>query len=220
LASVLRHTNVPYELIISDASDSPMAPTPSRYMGPAGVVVLQEKPRLGFVKGYNQAFRRTTGKWVLWLNDDAEVLPGYASAAVRFMEQHPEIGLGALFYSHNGDAFHVNSHMGVPYANFGILSRELGEQLGWLDTDFTMYGSDNALTYRVLMSGSGIAGIPDARLLHHAENDKARMENEYLRRRDGGTLRRKYGALEKDLQRAYAKTAHLTPSLILDEVPA
>ena len=147
---------------------------------------------MGCVKGYNRAFKACFGKWVLYLNDDAEVCRDYADEAISFMEAHPEIGLGALHYSHVGDPFHVNSAWGAIYANFGILRRDLGNEVGWFDEDLEMYGNDNSLTFRVLLAGYGVADIPRARLLHHCTEDRQRIENQKSRRRDNQILLKKY----------------------------
>lgn len=186
LASIVAHTSVEWELVVADASDAPLV------CGHGRVRVLPERPRLGCVKGYNRAFSVTRGDWVIWLNDDAEVLPGYDMAAIGFMEQWPRIGLGALHYSECGGPFHVNSAWGCTYANFGIIRRSLGEHVGWFDEDLVMYGNDNSLAIRVLMADYGIGDIPEARVLHHSVKDATREGNQRTRERDSIILHQKY----------------------------
>ncbi len=188
LESIQRYTDVPWELIIADASDVAI----SSDGFPSNIRVIPERPRLGMSRGYNAAFAQAVGKFVLWLNDDCEVTPRYASAAVRFMEAHPQIGLGALHYSENGGEFHVNSNWGCTYANFGILPKWLGDNVGYFDGDIEMYGSDNSLCFKVLLSGSGVADIPDSRVLHHSVHDALRVENQQNRLRDNHTLTTRY----------------------------
>lgn len=184
--SIVAHTDVDWELIVADASEAPYVPTTAQ------IRVLHEVPRLGCSKAYNRAFREATGEWVLWLNDDAEVLPGYATTAIRFMEAHPRIGLGALHYTEGETPFHVNSAWGVPYANFGILRRSLGNEIGWFDESLEMYGCDNSITLKVLLAGHGVSDIPGARVIHHSEQDANRAENQNSRRRDNRTLQETY----------------------------
>lgn len=195
-----------YELVVSDASDPPI----DFFNLPHTVRILEESPRLGCTKGFNRAFREARGEWLIWLNDDVEVAPGYAEAAIRFMEEHPEIGLGALYYSdptHIG--FKVNSCVfGMLYANFGIIRRKLGEQVGFFDEDILMYGCDNSLTYRVLLAGKGVAGIPSSRVVHHSVNDAERRNNNDLpfRIAQAELLKAKYGPRLSEMRAVYEAT--------------
>lgn len=186
LDSIIAHTSVPWEFVASDASDEP-----SNVNLPE-VRILPEMPRLGCTKGFNRAFREAHGEFVIWINDDAEVCPGYDTAAIEFMQAHPQIGLGALHYSEGGSPFHINSAWGVPYANFGIIRRSLGNEVGWFDEDLEMYGCDNSLAFRVLMAGHGIADIPGSKIIHHSEKDQLRLDNQRSRLRDNETLSAKY----------------------------
>lgn len=186
ISSIESRAAVDWELVVSDASAVPYVSTDKR------VRILHEKPRLGCTGGYNRAFRSCLGEWVLWVNDDVEVLSGFDQNAIEFMEAHPEIGLGALHYSEDGGDFHVNSAWGAIYANFGILRRELGEQVGWMDEDLEMYGCDNSLTFRVLLSEKGVADIPDARVIHHSVKDAHRIANQANRWEDNRKLTQTY----------------------------
>lgn len=202
--SIIAHTPTPWELVVSDASDYPL-----ELDVPANVRILPERPRLGCTRGYNRAFREARGNWVIWLNDDVEVCEGYATAAIRFMEMHPYIGLGALYYSEpeNSKPFHVNSAWGCTYANFGIISRDLGNTVGWFDEEILMYGNDNSLTLRVLLAGFGVAAIPDAKVIHHSERDAEREQNENRtqRMRDNDVLQRKYMPQQRQWQATYQR---------------
>ncbi len=185
--SVSKHTSVPFEMLVGDASDLP-------YCGsyPYSVRIIRESPRLGHTRGYDRLFGMAQGEWLLWLNDDAEVTEGYAENAIRFMESHPNIGLGALVYSENGGPFHVNSAWGTVYANFGIFRKDLGEQVHYFDQELEMYGADNSLAFRILLAGKGVASIPDAKILHHPVEDAMRYENQKNRTHDNGVLTNKY----------------------------
>lgn len=188
LNSIIEHTTVQWELVVADASDAPITDVPPN------VVLIPERPPLGHVKGYNTAFRKARGEWCLWLNDDAEVCPGYDTEAIRFMEAWPNIGLGALHYSEPSNAipFHVNSAFGCLYANFGIFQRSFGEFLGFFDEDLYMYGADNAFAIATLMHGRGIMDIPNARIIHHAVKDAIRQDNQQYKAKDNRVLTQKY----------------------------
>lgn len=205
IASIEAYTQVPYEIIIADASDEPIGLIKT-CNGP--VYVIPERPRLGCTRGYNRAFAMASGDWVIWTNDDCEVTEGYAEAAIAFMEQNPHIGLGALYYSEWPHGFHVNSYYGMLYANFGIIRRSFGDQIGWWDEQLPMYGADNAFTFQVLLAGKGVDGIPNARIIHHATDDAHRRENgEYsTRMHEAEILKVKYGPLLPQIQAAYLTT--------------
>lgn len=187
LNSIVLNTSVSWELVVSDASDAPYD-----FDLPKNVLMIEERPRLGCTLGYNRAFHKTSGEYVLWLNDDCEVLPGYAAAAVSFMRSHPEVGLGALHYSENGSPFHVNSAWRAIYANFGIFPRELGVRVGFFDEDIIMYGCDNSFTFRVLLNDRGVSDIPAARVIHHSVKDQHRVENQATRSKDNDLLASRY----------------------------
>lgn len=184
--SILRNTVVDFELIVSDASDIAYVPE-SKF-----IKVIHEKPRKTHSHGYNAAFRACSGKFAIWLNDDAEVCPGYDTESIVFMEAHPRIGLGALHYSENGGPFHVNEAYGCIYGNFGIVRKELGDSVGWFDPDLRMYGCDNSLAFRILLADYGIADISKAKILHHSVNDPIRSQNQIGRPRDNQILTDRY----------------------------
>jgi GT2 family glycosyltransferase len=168
-----------WELIISDASDKPIEneeiATEDTWKR---IKVIPERPRLGVSRGYNKAFRKARGRYCLWLNDDCVVEHGTAEAAVTFMDGNPHVGLGAIPYSEPGKLkYETYSYLGLPYANFGIISKELGDQIGYFDEEFHFYGSDNALAFRVLMAGKGIAPVYWGRIFHYATPDAHRFEN-------------------------------------------
>jgi len=209
-----------WDIVVSDASDVPLE-TQEVATDEAWpkIRILPERPRLGCTKGYNRAFREAKGEWVIWLNDDCTVEPGYAEAAIQFMVAHPHIGLGALSYSENGGKFHVNSYYEMVYANFGIISRELGNVIGWMDESFEMYGCDNSLAFRVLLAGKGIAAIPESRIIHHAINDSHRRENNEAEKRikEAEKLRDHYAPYLKQMQKVYAATS--VPFIGRDQTP-
>jgi GT2 family glycosyltransferase len=216
LRSIEAHTPLDWELIVADASDVPLVYTEWSER----VTVLAEFPRLGYVRGYNRCFKEARGEWIIYLNDDAEVMPGYAENAIAFMEAHPQIGLGALYYKENAGRWRVGGPcFGMIYANFGIIRKELGDRIGWFDEDLTMYGSDNSLTFRVLLAGLGVGSIENSRVLHHAVNDAERIHNETGKSTASHVLFTKYAKHKTAMQRVYAKTRDLAGPIYLDGRP-
>lgn len=205
--SLQEHTTVPYELIIADASEV------TRISYDRNIRIISEKPPKGCSAGYNVAFREARGDFVIWLNDDCEVLPGYDTNAIHFMGANPNIGLGALPYSNKGLPFRTNANSfdGMLYANFGIIRRELGNRIGWFDSECVRhYGCDNSIGFRVLLAGFGIAEIPNARLLHHEHDDAQRQENLKGQQEDANRLRQKYEPLLPQMREVYERCRMVT----------
>ncbi len=200
--SVRLNTTVDYELLIVDASRDPI-----NLIGPPSQArVIREWPRQTYVAGYNKAFAQCRGKYVVWMNDDAEVTPGWDVSAVNFMDAHPEVGLGCLPFRDPGEStFTVRELWNLPYANFGIIRREIGEAVGWFDSDLTMYGSDNSISCKVLIAGHGVAPIKDSKIEHHRFKDTVRFRNQHPRVVDGRTIIRRYSTQVRRMSRAFWK---------------
>lgn len=200
--SVAAYTTVDWEMVVSDASETrPL----DRKLYPDNVVIIKEQPRLGHSRGYNKAFNASQGKWVVWLNDDCEVTPKWAEEAIGFMERNPWVGIGALYYCNFYEPYYVNSYWQMPYANFGILDREYGNQLGWFDEDVEMYGADNSLSFKAYLTGKVVRGIPNARIIHKPFMDEHRLVNESKQPRDCAILGNKYSHLSDVMQKVNRK---------------
>lgn len=207
-----RTAPIDYELLVSDCSEVPWDPANVPEVAPFARVV-RDWPKTTMADGYVKAFREARGEFVLWLNDDAEPLPNYAQAAVEFMRAHSDVGLGALYWRHGDEGpLRVDEWpAGVPYANFGIISRELGDRIGWWDQpEVRCYGVDNVISLRVWLAGLGVVGIPGARVVNHRVHDAQRRHNEatYV---PGATaaLTLKYGPRMDEVRGVVARFAHM-----------
>ena len=191
LESIINNTTIEYEVIILDAGKNP-AKADSNF-NKNNIKIIREPKRLGFAKGYNIGFGQMTGRYAMFLNDDCVTLPYYDIEAVRFMDRNPWCGLGAIYFSNYGtDPFHINEWLGLPYANFGVISKELGDRVGWFDEVCHTYGSDNSLTFKVLLEGKGIAGIPHSKIIHNPITDSNKQENMDRQSEDARNLLLKY----------------------------
>jgi GT2 family glycosyltransferase len=54
---------------------------------------LRAPAKLGYCRTYNQMMARSTGRYVLVLDDDTVLRPGTIDGMVRFMDAHPEVGI-------------------------------------------------------------------------------------------------------------------------------
>ena len=181
IASLEAHSLTDWRLHVGFMAP-PETPIPMSCAHPH-VSVLREWPRLGVSAGYNALARQAVGygaEWLGWLNDDAEVEPGWDLAALRALKAEPQAGIAALPYltPHPPAGWHVNTFPpGLPYANFGIFSREVFQRAGGFDPRVFMYGCDNALCFRILALGLGVLPVADARIVHHYREDPQRVDN-------------------------------------------
>jgi GT2 family glycosyltransferase len=58
-----------------------------------GVQLIVNAQNVGFGRAQNQAIAHARGRYLLALNNDAEVLPGTIPELVRFMDTHPRAGI-------------------------------------------------------------------------------------------------------------------------------
>lgn len=158
----------------------------------------EDKPR-GCCYAFNQAFRLASGDWVCWLNDDVEIYPGSFMNIMKFLlnPANSRVGMGAFTSSRNQKNiydFVLNSCMRVPipYANFGIIRKELLEQIGYLDLNYKKYGWDPDLAMKVWDAGFTVEACPNAHIIHYFAEDILRKKDEICRNPDCDYLLKKW----------------------------
>lgn len=92
LQSIERYTEPgSYQLIlVDDASDSPVAEFLAGYEGRAELLTLW--PNGGFAKACNAGAARATADYLVFLNSDVEVAPGWLEAWIQAAESCPQAG--------------------------------------------------------------------------------------------------------------------------------
>jgi len=101
LESILAHTDVPYELIIVDKGST----DETTYLldRVENVTIIKNDENSGFIKGCNQGANKAKGKYLLFLNNDVIVTPGWLSNLVKTIENYPKCGaVGCKLIWHNG----------------------------------------------------------------------------------------------------------------------
>ncbi len=83
---------VPYEVWVVDngSTDDTLAWLRAHH---PEVRVLANPTNRGFAGANNQAMARAQGRYLLLLNTDTQPLPGSLVALVRYLDQHPEVGI-------------------------------------------------------------------------------------------------------------------------------
>ena len=93
LTSIMVHSGgeVAYEVIVAD--DRPDAPIAPRLREVPGLRVEQNSRNLGFVRSCNRAAGLATGRYLLFLNNDTTVHPGWLAPLVQLAERDPRVGI-------------------------------------------------------------------------------------------------------------------------------
>ncbi len=90
LRSLLEEREVGFELILVDNASTDL--TPALLDRLEGARLIRNARNKGFLLAVNQAARRSRGELLLFLNSDAELLPGSLAAAVATLRSSADIG--------------------------------------------------------------------------------------------------------------------------------
>lgn len=93
LESLGRHLNsLSFEICVVDnaSRDGSCALVKTRF--PAVHLIANSRNR-GFATAVNQGLKNTTGRYVLWMNPDAELLDEGLQDLVLYLDQHPNVGI-------------------------------------------------------------------------------------------------------------------------------
>ena len=205
LDSVLQHTTHSFEVLIGDASETPL-----HYDDPL-VRIIHENPPVGPVRGFNQLMQYAKGEFVAFLNDDLEVLPGWSEAVVHVFEKNPEVDMACvpLMEPNDPEPF-VLLYKQIPYAQMGVVRRQVGESLGWLDERFKNYAPDADFTMRLIDSGKVLAPICSKIVWHHKLEDENRLVMESNAKSDNSELGRIWKHRRFDIRKKFEnKSYHL-----------
>jgi GT2 family glycosyltransferase/Flp pilus assembly protein TadD len=196
LESVLRHTRPPYELVIVDNGSTDETPSYleelRRRREPARTVVIRNLSNLGFAAGCNQALAQARGRYLVFLNNDTVVTPGWLSNLVaRALHDWPNVGLVGPVSNYAPSPQHVAGEyrdlsdidlfairhpqqfagkaLGVErLTGFCLLARrEVIEQVGGFDEGYGLgFFEDDDLCVRAREAGFKLAVAQDV-FIHH-----------------------------------------------------
>jgi len=194
LESIARLTSGPsYEVIVVD--DGSSDGTSGLLEQIEGVVSLRNEQNLGFIGSCNRGAGAARGAFLVFLNNDTVVTPGWLEALARTFQTVPGIGLaGAKLIYPDGrlqeagsmiwrDATGCNygrfDDVGHPRYNFTrevdycsgacvMVTRSLFWELGGFDSQFTpAYYEDTDLAFKIRHAGHKVIYQPHARIIHH-----------------------------------------------------
>ncbi len=98
VANVLRHSRPPYELIVVDNGSHDETPAFLEQLrqqpGPSRLVVLRNDSNRGYAVGINQGLAHCRGRFLVLLNNDCVVTPGWLEGLIGWsLQRWPRVGL-------------------------------------------------------------------------------------------------------------------------------
>lgn len=149
----------------------------------------------GFAAANNQAIPLCRGRYLFFLNPDAELSGGCLETAVRYMDENPRIGLAGtkvvnpdgsmqetISLRYPGEKHAADELKGLPGGIACVLGAsmiaraELVREIGGFDEDYFLYGEDQELCLQVRRRGYEIGYIAEATVRHiggHSETNAA-----------------------------------------------
>jgi len=193
LLSILEHTaDVTYEVIIADDVSTDATKELDRYV--ENVVVCRNSTNQGFLRNCNNAAKAARGRYVMFLNNDTQVTPGWLPSLVNLIESDSSIGMvgsklvypdgrlqeaGGIIWSDgsgwnygrldDSDKAEYNYVKDVDYISGAaiLLSVDLWKQIGGFDDRFApAYCEDSDLAFEVRKAGYRVVYQPLSKVIH------------------------------------------------------
>ena len=194
LDSIARHAGpTKFEVIVVDDCSSDM--TPEMLARVRGLVSIRNDENQGFIGSCNRGAAAARGKYLLFLNNDTEVTPGWVEALVQTFRDFPGTGIagGKLVYPDgrlqeaggviwrdasgwNYGKFEKPDHPRYNYAREVdycsgaclMIPQGLFESLGGFDTHYKpAYYEDTDLAFKVRQAGLKVVYQPLAEVIHY-----------------------------------------------------
>lgn len=194
LDTVLSQSIRDFESIIVDngSTDGSVLWLKERWREDISIVALPSN--LGFAGGNNAGIRIARGKYVILLNNDTAVAPGWLAALAEAARRHPDAGMftpkilnyyrrdeidntGLIIYpdglargrhrlEKDDGRFGEEGEALVPSGCAGVYRKEMLDRIGLLDDTFFAYGEDVDLGLRGRWAGLGCYYVPKAIVYH------------------------------------------------------
>jgi GT2 family glycosyltransferase len=173
LASLKNITYPAFEVLVVDngSEDSSIADLQAEF---PWIKLIFTHRNLGFAGGNNVAIRIAKGDYILLINNDTEVSPGFLEPLVRTFQQKPDAGLVSpkiIYFNREERIQYVGSIRSHP-----VLGR--GKRIGYLETDTGQYDEVRETDYghgACLMASraviDSIGGLPEVYFLYYEEHD-------------------------------------------------
>ncbi|MBO5146443.1 MAG: glycosyltransferase [Lachnospiraceae bacterium] len=194
LKSILTNTTgVSYEVILADDCSTDITANIKDIV--SGIKVIRNSENLLFLKNCNNAAQYAQGKYILFLNNDTQVLYNWLKPLVHLLEQDSQIGLvgskllypdgslqeaGGIIWADgtgmnfgnakNPDLKEYNYVKEVDYISGAsiMIRKQLWEEIGGFDTRYVpSYYEDTDLAFEVRKCGKKVVYQPMSEVVHY-----------------------------------------------------
>lgn len=178
LASLQKLSYPAVEVIIVDNGSSEDAGEITRQF--PGTVFIRSEQNLGFAGGNNLGIARAKGKYLLFLNNDTEVHPGFLQPLVHEFEQDSRLGLASpkIVYDEGGKR-HIIQYAGStginPYTMRGAKIGSFAEDRGQYDKVYDTELGHGAAMMIPMAVIEEVGLMPDIFFLYYEEHDWCEM---------------------------------------------
>ena len=180
-------------IIINNASSDETAALLAQQRGAFKIINNEENQ--GFVQACRQGAEIADGEFILFLNNDTQVMPGWLSNRVKVMDDHPEVGItgskliypdgrlqeagGIIFNDASGWNYgrlqdptnpKFNQSREIDYCSGAslMIRKTLWEQLGGFDLRYApAYYEDTDLCFAARQAGYKVLYCHDSEVIHH-----------------------------------------------------
>ena len=212
--------SIAHEIVIVANGPSAFPLANAAMTASAAVRVVHAAANLGFAAGCNRGAAESSGEFLVFVNDDVEVLPGWLEALVDTADRHPDAGaIGSLMLAADGTiqeagsiVWRDGSTMGVgrggsvgtsPYGFLRrvdycsacslLVRRRQWEALGGFDDGyFPAYYEDVDLCFALAQAGFHTLVDPRSRAIHHESSSSTAPRKYFLALRNRERFRRKW----------------------------
>jgi hypothetical protein len=201
VASVRRAcAGLDYEIVISDGGSTDGS---YEWMEEQEDIVPLRGDLQGAVRAFNQCFRIARGRYILNLNDDAELSGKNVKWALRHFAD-PLVAQVAFLFQKRGEKFGFENSRGRLYANYGLTRANVARTVeklcgGFWCPEYYTYGADVELGMWMHRLGYRVVEEKETKVLDHQRQDDLRKKN----------LHREQGMSSKVLGRRWPTKDHL-----------